>query len=42
MYGLLKKLEENLLLKNYSRQTIKSYVLAVKKYLEFSREIGIN
>ncbi len=33
---LLKKLQENLLLKNYSRETIKGYLLHVEKYLEFS------
>lgn len=42
MYGLLKKLEDNLKLKNYSRETIKSYLNQVKKYLEFSRDKGIN
>jgi site-specific recombinase XerD len=42
MRGLLRKLEENLLLKNYSKQTVKSYVSAVKKYIEFSKETGIN
>lgn len=35
MNELLKKLEENLKLKNYSKQTIKSYLNLVKKYLEF-------
>ena len=42
MKGLLKKLEENLRLKNYSGQTIKSYLNHVKKYLEFSKDVGIN
>ncbi len=42
MNGLIKKLEENLKLKNYSPQTIKTYSNHVKKYLEFSREKGIN
>jgi integrase/recombinase XerD len=41
-YGLLKKLEENLLLKNYSKQTIKGYLTHVKKYLEYSKDKGIN
>lgn len=41
-YGLLKKLEENLLLKNYSKQTIKGYLNHVKKYLEFADKKGIN
>lgn len=42
MQGLLKKLEENLKLKNYSKETIKGYLNHVKKYLEFSRDKGIN
>lgn len=32
----LSKLEENLLLKNYSMETIKGYLINVKKYLEFA------
>ena len=42
MKGLLKKLEENLKLKNYSKETIKSYLAQVRKYLEYSKEKGIN
>src|SRR3989344_1150818 len=42
MYWLLKKLEENLQLKNYSKETIKGYLNHVKKYLEFSKDKGIN
>ena len=42
MKGLLKKLEENLILKNYSKETIKGYLNHVKKYLEFSENKGIN
>ena len=42
MRGLLKKLEENLKLKNYSQQTIKSYLSHVKKYLEFAKDKGVN
>ena len=42
MLGLLKKLEENLKLKNYSGETIKSYKNQVKKYLEFAEAKGIN
>jgi len=42
MNGLLKKLEENLKLKNYSKETIKSYLNHVKKYLEFANSKGIN
>lgn len=36
------KLEENLKLKNYSKQTIKAYLNHVKKYLEFAKDRGIN
>ncbi len=35
MQELLKKLEENLLLRNYSKETLKSYLIHIKKYLEF-------
>ena len=35
MQRLLKKLEENLKLRNYSKQTIKGYLNHVKKYFEF-------
>jgi integrase/recombinase XerD len=42
MEGLLKKLEENLTLKNYSKQTIKSYLSHVKNYLKFTQNKGIN
>ncbi len=37
MEELLKKLEENLELKNYSRETIKGYLSHIKKYLEFAK-----
>ncbi len=42
MNGLLGKLEENLKLKNYSPQTIKTYSNHIKKYLEFAKNKGIN
>jgi len=42
MNGLLKKLGENLELKNYSEETIKTYLNHIKKYLEFSEGKGIN
>ncbi len=42
MQGLLKKLEENLQLRNYSKETIRGYLLHVSKYLEFARDKGIN
>src|SRR3989344_5511326 len=38
--NLLGKLEENLKLRNYSRETIKGYLLYVRKYLEFSGSIN--
>ncbi len=42
MDGLLKKLEENLKLKNYSQQTIKSYLNHVGNYLKFAKNKGVN
>lgn len=42
MDNLLKKLEENLKFKNYSKETIKSYLNHVKKYLEFAKDKGLN
>jgi integrase/recombinase XerD len=38
--NLLKGLEENLKLRNYSKETIKSYLNHVKKYLEFVEKVG--
>jgi site-specific recombinase XerD len=38
--GLLRKLEENLKLRNYSRETIKGYILYVQKYLDFTDSIN--
>ncbi len=40
--GLLKRLEENLLLRNYSKETIKGYLIQVGKYLEFAENKGVN
>ena len=40
--GLLKKHEENLKLRNYSSETIKSYLNQAKKYLEFAEKKGLN
>lgn len=42
MKRLLKQLEENLKLRNYSKETIKSYLSHIKKYLEFCKDKGIN
>ena len=42
MEGLLKRLEENLKLRNYSNQTIKSYLSHVRNYLRFAKNKGIN
>ena len=39
---LLEKLEENLKLRNYSKETIKSYLIHVKKYLEFIGDVEAN
>ena len=42
MEEMLNKLEENLRLRNYSKETIKSYVNQVKKYLEFVKNSELN
>lgn len=42
MRGLLTKLEENLKLKNYSKETIKSYLYQIRSYLEYAKDRGIN
>jgi integrase/recombinase XerD len=42
MNGLLDKLEKELKLRNYSRQSIKSYLYYASKYLEYSKVYGIN
>ncbi|MEK6844939.1 MAG: site-specific tyrosine recombinase/integron integrase [Nanoarchaeota archaeon] len=42
MNGLLIKLKHELELKNYSRQSIKSYLYCVEKYLSYSKLSGIN
>ncbi len=42
MEGLLKKLEDDLMLRNYSKETIRGYLLHVKKYIEYSKNKGIN
>jgi len=42
MKELLKEMEENLKLKNYSKETIKSYISHVKKYTEYAKDKGLN
>jgi len=42
MKGLILKLKQELEIRNFSRQTVKSYVFAVEKFLKFSEEIGLN
>ncbi len=42
MHDLLEKLEENLRLKNYSKETIKSYLFYAKKYLDYAKDKGLN
>ena len=42
MSGLLLKLETELKKRNYSSKTIKSYIHSVRKYLEFSKSLGLN
>jgi len=40
--GLLLKLEKELKLRNYSKKTIKGYLFSVDKFLEYSKNKGIN
>jgi len=40
--GLIDKFRRELEIRNFSRQTIKSYVFAVEKFLEFSEDRGLN
>jgi len=42
MNGLLIKLQKELEIRNFSKQTVKSYIYSVEKFLEFSKEIGLN
>lgn len=42
MDGLIKKLEVELKLRNYSAKTIKSYLYEIKKFLEYSKNKGLN
>ena len=40
--GLLKKLEKELNLRNYSKKTVKGYLFSVNKFLEYAQNKGIN
>ena len=42
MNGLLLKLKQELEIRNLSKQTIKGYLYSVEKFLEFSRNKGLN
>ncbi len=42
MQGILKKLDVELKIRNFSKQTIKSYLFSVKKFLKYSKNNGIN
>lgn len=42
MHGLLIKLERELRLRNYSKRTVKSYIYGASKFLEYSKNKGLN
>ncbi len=42
MHGLLIKLEKELKLRNFSKETIRGYLYSLKKFLEYSKNKGIN
>ena len=42
MQGLIKKLEDELKLKSFSRKTIKSYIYETEKFLKYSKGKGLN
>lgn len=42
MKGLIKKLEIELKLRNYSKKTIKSYLYEINKFLKYSKNKGLN
>lgn len=42
MHGLLMKLDRELRLRNYSKKTIKSYIYGISKFLEYSKNKGLN
>jgi|TARA_B100001964_G_scaffold235304_1_gene295216 site-specific recombinase XerD len=42
MIGLIKKLEDELKLRNYSKKTQKSYIFEITKFLEYSENKGLN
>ncbi len=41
-HGLIEKFKRELEIRNFSKQTIKSYVFAVEKFLKFSENKGLN
>lgn len=42
MQGLLKKLENELKIRNFSKKTVKSYLFSVNKFLKYSKNRGLN
>lgn len=42
MNGLLEKLKRELEIRNFSKETVKSYLYSVEKFLEFSKNRGLN
>ena len=40
--GLIKKMVQELEIRNFSKSTIKSYLNSVSKYLEYSKNKGVN
>jgi len=42
MQGLLKKLDDELKIRNFSKKTVKSYLFSLKKFLEYSKNKGLN
>ena len=42
MQGLIEKLKRELEIRNFSRQTVKGYLFSVQKFLEYSKEEGLN
>jgi site-specific recombinase XerD len=42
MNGLILKLKQELEIRNFSRQTIKGYLYSVEKFLDYSKNMGLN